>query len=120
MHVTRRSRAVKERSMMPKSVTTVEGAVMAWYEIINAKSDSFVADRDAEDLLRHLATALQTEDGPVEAEGFYGLTANGARRYYFSLSPEAVERVERVLALYDARALTAPPELTGMEKIRRL
>ena len=22
----------------------------------------------------HLATALQTEDGPVEAEGFYGLT----------------------------------------------
>jgi hypothetical protein len=35
---------------------------MAWYEIINAKSDSFVADRDAEDLLRHLATALQTED----------------------------------------------------------
>ena len=43
---------------------------MAWYEIINAQSESFVADRDAEDLLRQLATALQTEDSPVEAEGF--------------------------------------------------
>lgn len=93
---------------------------MAWYEIINAKSDSFVADRDAEELLRHFATALQTEEGPVEAEGFYGLTSHGARRYYFSLSPEAVARAERMRATYDARALTAPPDLTGMEKIRRL
>jgi hypothetical protein len=93
---------------------------MTWYEIINAKSDSFMADRDAEDMLRQLAMALQTEDGPVEAEGFYGLTANGARRYYFSLSPEAVERAERVLATYDARELTAPPDLTGMEHMRRL
>jgi len=95
--------------MMPKSVTTIEGAVMAWYEIINAKSDSYIADRDAEDLLRRLATALQTEDGPVEAEVFYGLTSNGARRYYFSLSPEAAALAERVLASYDARELTAPP-----------
>ena len=93
---------------------------MAWYEIINAKSDSFVADRDAEDLLRHLATALQTEEGAVEAEGFYGLTSHGARRYYFSLSPEAVARAERVLATYDARELTALFDLTGLEKIRRL
>jgi len=52
------SSAVKERSMMPTSVTTLEGDVMAWYEIINAKSDSFVADRDAEDLLRHFAAAF--------------------------------------------------------------
>jgi hypothetical protein len=96
-----------------------EGAVMAWYEIINAKSESYIADRDAEDLLRRFATALQTEDGPVDAEVFYGLTAHGARRYYCSLSPEAVERAERMLASYDARALTAPPDLTGMEKIRR-
>ena len=92
---------------------------MTWYEIINAKSDSYVADRDAEDLLRQLATALQTEDGPVEAEVFYGLTSHGACRYYLSLSPEAVERAERVLATYDARALTASPDLTGMEQIRR-
>jgi hypothetical protein len=106
--------------MRPTSVTTIEGDIMAWYEIINAKSESFGADRDAEDLLRHLATALQTDDGPVEAEGFYGPTAHGARRYYLSLSPEAVARAERVLATYDARALTAPPDLTGMEKIRRL
>jgi hypothetical protein len=105
--------------MMPKSVTTIEGDVMTWYEIINAKSDSYIADRDAEDLLRQLATALQTEDGPVEAEGFYGLTSNGARRYYFLLSPEAVALAERVLASYDARELTTPPDLTGMEKIRR-
>ena len=97
----------------------VKHEVMAWYEIINAKSESYIADRDAEDLLRRLATALQTEDGPVDAEVFYGLTANGARRYYFSLSPEAVELAERVLASYDARELTAPPDLTGMEKIRR-
>ena len=92
---------------------------MAWYEIINAKSDSYIADRDAEDLLRQFVTAIQTEDGPVEAEVFYGLTSNGARRYYFSLSPEAVELAERVLVSYDARELTAPPDLTGMEKIRR-
>ena len=92
---------------------------MAWYEIINAKSDSYIADRDAEDLLRQLATALQAEDGPVETEVFYGLTSNGARRYYVSLSPEAVELAERVLLAYDARELTAPPDLTGMEPIRR-
>mgnify|MGYP003581162441 CR=1 FL=1 len=92
---------------------------MAWYEIINAKSDSYIADRDAEEMLRYLGTALHTEDGLAEAEVFYGLTPNGARRYYVPLSPEAVERTERVLALYDARALTAPPDLTGMEPIRR-
>ena len=51
---------------------------------------------------------------------FYGLTAHGARRYYVSLSPEAVERVERILASYDATALTEPPDLTGMEKMRGL
>ena len=48
---------------------------MAWYEIINAKSDSYIADRAAEDLLRQLATALQAEDGSVETEVFYGLTS---------------------------------------------
>jgi hypothetical protein len=105
--------------MMPTSITIIAGEVMAWYEIINAKSDSYIADRDAEDLLRHLATALQTEDGLIEAEVFYGLTSNGARRYYLSLSPEAVARVERVLATYEARELTASPDRTGMEKIRR-
>jgi hypothetical protein len=38
--------------MRPQSVTTIEGDVMVWYEIINAKSESYIADRDAEDLLR--------------------------------------------------------------------
>ena len=92
---------------------------MTWYEIINAKSDKYSADRDAEEMLRQLGTALHTEDGRAEAEVFYGLTSNGARRYYVSLSPEAVERADRVLAAYDARALPAPPDLTGMEKIRQ-
>ena len=92
---------------------------MAWYEIINTKSDSDIADRDAEDLLRQCATALQTAEGPVEAEVCYGLTAHGARRSYCSLSPEAVALAERVLTSYEARELTAPPDLTGMEKIRR-
>jgi len=92
---------------------------MVWYEIINAKSDSYIADRDAEDMLRQLATALQTADGPVDAEVFYGLTSNGARRYYVSLSPEAAELADRVLTAFDARELTAPPDLTGMEKIRQ-
>ena len=92
---------------------------MVWYEIIKAKSDSYIADRDAEDMLRQLGTVFHTEDGLAEAEVFYGLASNGARRYYVSLSPEAVERVERVLTLYDARELTAPPDLTGMEHIRR-
>ena len=82
---------------------------MAWYAILNAKSESSIADRDAEDLLRRFATALQTDDGPVDAEVLYGLTAHGARRYSCSLSPEAVERAERVLASYDAHTLTAPP-----------
>src|SRR5690242_12562846 len=50
----------------------------------------------------------------------YGFTSNGARRYYFSLSPEAVERAERILTSYDARALTTRPNLTGMEKRRQL
>ena len=51
---------------------------MTWYEIINAKSDSYIADRDAEDMLRQLGTALHTEDDLAEAEVFYGLTSNGA------------------------------------------
>jgi hypothetical protein len=92
---------------------------MPWYEIINAKSDSYEADRDAEELLRHVGMALQAADGPLAVDIFYGRTSNGARRYYVSLSPEAVAWVERVLASYDARDLTAPPDLTGMEKIRR-
>jgi hypothetical protein len=105
--------------MMPTSITLIEGDVMAWYEIINAKSDSYMADRDAEEMLRQLGTALHTEDGLAKAEVFYGLTSNGARRYYLSLSPEAIELAERVLASYDARELTAPPDLTGMEHIRQ-
>ena len=79
-----------------------------------------MADRDAEDLLRQFSTALQAGDVPVDAEVFYGRTAHGARRYYFSLSPEAVELAERVLMSYDATALAEPPDLTGMEKIRRV
>ena len=93
---------------------------MPWYEIIIAHSESFSADRAAEDLLRQLVMALQAGDGPVAAEGFYGLTAQGARRYYFSLSPEAVALAERVLTSYNATALPAPPNLTGMEQIRQL
>ena len=93
---------------------------MLWYQIINAKSDSYMADRDAEDLLRQFTTALQAGDVPVDAEVFYGLTSHGARRYYLSLSPEAFERAERVLTSYDAIALTEPPDLTGMEKIRHV
>jgi hypothetical protein len=93
---------------------------MTWYHIINAKSDSYVADRDAEDLLRHFSAVLQAVDVPVAAEMFYGRTAQGARQYYVSLSSEAVALAERVLALYDAIELGEPPDLTGMEKIRRL
>jgi hypothetical protein len=93
---------------------------MTWYEIINMQSDGYSADREAEDLVRQLARALQTDDDPLEAEMFYGLTSNGARRYYVSLSPEAAERVERILASHDARELTEPPDLMGMEKMRGL
>jgi hypothetical protein len=93
---------------------------MPWYQIINAKSDSYIADRDAEDMLRQFSAVLQAAEVSADAEGFYGLTSNGARRYYFSLSPEAVELAERLLDSYDATELTAPPDLTGMEKIRQL
>ena len=84
------------------------------------QSDSYVADRDAEDLLRQFSTALQAGDGPVDAEVLYGRTSHGALQYYFSLSPEAAALVERVLTSYDATELAEPPDLTGMEKIRRV
>jgi hypothetical protein len=93
---------------------------MAWYEIVNAKSDSYVADRDAEELLRALAAAWRDADGPVDAEVFYGRTRAGARLYYMSLSPEAVTLAERVLASYGATVLAEPPTLAGLEKIRRV
>jgi len=82
---------------------------MAWYEIVNAKSDSYVADRDAEDLLRDVSAALRDAEGPVDAEVFYGRTRSGARLYYFSLSPEAATLAERVLASYGATVLAEPP-----------
>ncbi len=40
---------------------------MAWYEIINAKSDSYIADRDAEDMLRQFSAVLQSAEVPVDA-----------------------------------------------------
>jgi tagatose-1,6-bisphosphate aldolase len=93
---------------------------MAWYQIVNAKSDSYIADRDAEDLLRQFAAAFHTADAPVPTEVFYGRAPSGARVYYFSLSPEAVNIAARVLASYDATVLAEPPDLTGWEKIRRV
>ena len=93
---------------------------MAWYEIVNAKSDSYIADRDAEDLLRDVSAALRDAEGPVDAEVFYGRTRSGARLYYFSLSPEAATLAERVLASYGATLLAEPPTLAGLEKIRRV
>ena len=77
---------------------------MPWYEIINAKRDSYIADRDAEELLRQLATVLQTEDGPVEAEVFYDHTSHGARRYYLSLS-----RIVKIFELVFRLAVTPLP-----------
>jgi hypothetical protein len=47
---------------------------MPWYQSINAKSESYIADRDAEALLRQGATALQAADGPVDADVLYGRT----------------------------------------------
>ena len=63
---------------------------------------------------------MQAAEVPVDAEVFYGRTSNGARRYYLSLSPEAVDLAARGLASYEATALAAPADLTGMEKTRRL
>ena len=93
---------------------------MAWYEIVNAQRDSYVADRDAEDLVRDLSAALRDADGPVDAEVFYGRTRSGARLYYVSLSPEAVTLAERVLTSSGATLLAAPPHLAGLENIRRV
>ena len=92
---------------------------MPWYQIINATSGSYGADRHAEGLLQQFSAVLQAAEVAVDAEMFYGRTATGAQRYYVSLSPAAVALAERVLASYDATALTDPPDLTGMEKIRR-
>ena len=93
---------------------------MAWYQIINAKSDSYVADRDAEDLMRQFSAAFHEAEVPVGAEVFYGHTSSGERVYYFSLSPEASEIAENVLASYGAISLAEPPDLTGMQKVRSL
>jgi hypothetical protein len=92
---------------------------MAWYQIVNAKSDPYVADRDAEVLLRAFAAAVHDVEDPVDAEVFYGRSRSGARLYYLSLSPEAVTLAERVLAAYDATLLAEPPDLAGLEPIRR-
>jgi hypothetical protein len=60
---------------------------MVWYLIVNAKNDSYIADRDAEDLLRQFAAAFHTADAPVPAEVFYGRAPEGARVYYFRCRP---------------------------------
>jgi len=93
---------------------------MSWYQVINAKSDRYVADRDAEDLIRQFSAAFREADVPVDAEVFYGRTSSGERVYYFSLSPEACEIAENVLASYQAISLAKPPDLTGMQKVRSL
>ena len=92
---------------------------MVWYEIIHAVSDDYVADRDAEELMHRVAAAVRDAAGRVEAAVFYGRTPAGARRYYLSLSAEAVARAYRVLEAYEATRLAAPPDLTGMQQIRR-
>ena len=96
----------------------ISGEVMAWYQVINAKSANYAADRDAEDLLRQFSAALRDADGPVDAEVFYGFARSGARIYYFSLSPEALDLAQQVLTSYDATRLEEPPDLTGMQKMR--
>jgi hypothetical protein len=92
---------------------------MAWYQIVNTHSDSYVADREAEELLRRFSVALRDADGPVHAEVFYGRTPAGARVYYFSLSREAFAIAKDVLAAYEVTLLAEPPDLRGMEHIRR-
>jgi hypothetical protein len=76
---------------------------MTWYQIINTKSDSYVADRDAEDLLRHFSTALQAGGGPMDAEVFYGRTSHGAPVLFV-----AVARGDFV-----ARAIATSPLMTS-------
>lgn len=93
---------------------------MAWYQIVHAVNDSYVADRDAEELMHRFSAAFRDAEAPVEAEVFYGRTPEGARRYYFSLSPEAFAIVQRVLDFYEATVLAKPPDLTGLQKVRGL
>jgi hypothetical protein len=93
---------------------------MAWYQIVHAVSDGYVADRDAEALMHRVAAALRDADGRVDVAVFYGRTPAGARLYYLSLSAEAVALARPVLEAYEATRLAAPPDLTGMQKIRRL
>ena len=92
---------------------------MAWYAIINATRESFVADRDAEISCATWPRPYRPTTARWEAEGLYGLTPHGARRSSVSLSPEAVARAERMLTSYDATALTARPTLMDMEKRRQ-
>ena len=89
------------------SVTTMEGAVMAWYEIINAQSDSFLADPTPKIFCTNWPWPYRPKTARWKRRGFMVLP-NGARRYYFSLSPEAAERTERILTSYDARINHTP------------
>lgn len=93
---------------------------MIWYQVIHAVSDAYVAGRDAEALMHRVAAALRDAEGPVDVAVFYGRTPAGARRYYLSLSAEAVALMHRVLEAYEATRLAEPPDLAGMQKIRRL
>jgi hypothetical protein len=93
---------------------------MAWYQIVHAINDSYVADRDAEDLMHRFSAALRDAAVPVDVEVFYGRTPAGGRQYYFSLSPEAFALVQRVFAAYEATVVAESPDLTSMQKMRRL
>jgi len=92
---------------------------MAWYHIVNAKSASDVADRDAEDLLRAFSAALRDTDSPLDAVVLYGRTHSGARLYSFLLSHEVDALTERILAPCDATVLAAPPLSQGWSKYDR-
>jgi hypothetical protein len=74
---------------------------MAWYQIVNTHGDSYGADREAADLLRHFTAAWRDADSPGHVEVFYGRTPAGARVYYFSLSRATFNIAKDVLAAWE-------------------
>jgi hypothetical protein len=99
---------------------TVKGHPMAWYQVINAHPDPYVADRAAEALFRQFAAALRAAHVAVTPEVYYGRTPTGARIYYISLSPQAFAMGADVLEGSEVTVLPEPPDLRGTEPLRSL
>ena len=93
---------------------------MTWYQIINTKSDSYVADRDAEDPLRQVSMACRPGMAPWTPRCCVVAPPMARSSTIFRCRPRLPHSWNGGATSYDATELAAPSYLTGMEKIRRV